>query len=126
MIFDLLSSPAPLDEQPAATAVAAAAGVAAAGPPATPTLPWHLTVHYRNAPPSAASSWQNPGSVQQLYFSSLKVHVRPCMPVMLARVLPEAARVHTCRLQLLTRRLRLLFLYRKPATAAAARMAAAP
>lgn len=40
---------------------------------ATSAIPWCLTVHYRNQPASLASSWQNKGTAQDHFFTSLKV-----------------------------------------------------
>jgi hypothetical protein len=39
----------------------------------TSAIPWCLTVHFRNQPASLANSWQNAGSAQEHYLTSLKV-----------------------------------------------------
>jgi hypothetical protein len=39
----------------------------------TGAIPWCLTVHFRNRPASLDSSWQNSGTAQDHYLSSLKV-----------------------------------------------------
>jgi hypothetical protein len=39
----------------------------------TSAIPWCLTVHFRNQPASLVNSWQNSGTAQDHFLSSLKV-----------------------------------------------------
>lgn len=59
----------------------------------TSAIPWCLTVHFRNQPASLVNSWQNNGTAQDHYLSSLKVtKMRPllkpcrCCSTMLVRL----------------------------------------